>query len=101
MRACRSISGPTCNGQLGTLPGDAPNFTALVNFTDGNAGDQLNAILSGPVGTIPGFPYPLQGSGDGYYYSQFQAGGLPAGIYTLTATRNGNPVAVTSFEIAG
>lgn len=101
IRACRSISGQTCNDQLGTLPGGAASFTALVTFTDANAGDELNAVLSGPSGTIPGFPYPLQGSGDGYYYSQFQAGGLPAGSYTLTATRNGAPVAVTSFEIAG
>ena len=101
IRACQSISGQTCNGQLGTLPRGAGSFTALVTFTDANAGDQLNAILSGPSGTIAGFPYPLQGSGDGYYYSQFQAGGLPAGPYTLTATRNGAAVAVTSFEIAG
>ena len=43
----------------------------------------------------------VQGGGDGYYYSEFQAGGLPAGEYTLTATRNGEPVAVTSFTKAG
>jgi hypothetical protein len=61
----------------------------------------MNAILDGPSGTIDGFAYNLQGSGDGYYYTQFQAGGLPAGDYTLTATRNGEPVAVTSFTKAG
>ena len=99
--ACRSISGSECNGQLGTLPPDAGAFTALVRFTDANAGDQLNAILDGPSGTIDGFPYSLQGGGDGYYYTQFQAGGLPAGEYTLTATRNGEPVAVTTFTKAG
>lgn len=99
--ACRSISGSACNEQLGTLPADASTFTALVRFTDANAGDQMNAVLDGPSGTIAGFPYSLQGGGDGYYYSQFQAGSLPAGQYTLTATRNGEPVAVTSFTKAG
>lgn len=99
--ACRSISGSECNGQLGTLPADAGAFTALVRFTDANAGDRMNAILDGPSGTIDGFPYSLQGGGDGYYYTQFQAGGLPAGDYTLTATRNGEPVAVTTFTKAG
>lgn len=99
--ACRSISGDACNDQLGTLPADAGSFTALVRFTDATAGDQINAILTGPAGTVAGFPYTLQGGGDGYYYSQFQAGGLPAGDYTLTATRNGQEVAATSFRKAG
>lgn len=101
IRACESISGSTCNGQLGTLAAGSPTFTALVTFTDANAGDQLNAVLNGPSGTIAGAPYALQGSGDGYYYSQFQAGGLPPGSYTLTATRNGAEIAVTGFDIAG
>ena len=99
--ACLSISGSDCSSQLGTLPADAGAFTALVRFTDANAGDQMNAVLDGPSGTVAGFPYSLQGGGDGYYYSQFQAGGLPAGEYTLTATRNGEPVAVTTFTKAG
>ena len=95
--ACQSISGSSCNGQLGTLPPNAGSFTALVLFSDANAGDALNAILDGPAGTIPGGAYTLQGSGDGYYYTTFTAGNLPAGEYTLTATRNGNPIATTSF----
>jgi hypothetical protein len=99
--ACRSISGSTCNGQLGTLPAGASSFTALVRFTDATAGDTLNALLDGPSGRIDGFPYTLQGGGDGYYYSQFQAGGLPAGSYTLTALRNGETVATTTFRKAG
>jgi hypothetical protein len=99
--ACRSISGDSCNGQLGTLPANAGTFTALVRFTDANAGDEMNATLDGPSGTVGGFPYTLQGGGDGYYYSQFQAGSLAAGEYTLTATRNGEVVATTSFTKAG
>ena len=99
--ACRSISGSRCEGQLGTLPASASAFTALVRVTAANAGDELNAVLTGPSGTLPGFPYVLQGSGDGYYYTQFQSGGLAGGTYTLTATRNGQDVAVTSFRIAG
>ena len=99
--ACRSISGSTCNNQLGTLPPSAGSFTALVRFTDASAGDEINATLDGPSGTIPGFPYALQGGGDGYYYSEFQAGDLPAGDYTLTATRNGDVVATTTFRKAG
>lgn len=99
--ACRSISGSSCNGQLGTLPAGASSFTALVRFTDANAGDVMNAILTGPAGTIAGAGYALQGSGDGYYYSVFQAGNLPAGDYTLTATRNGADVAATGFSKSG
>jgi hypothetical protein len=99
--ACRSISGQTCNQQLGILPAGASTFTALVRFTSANAGDTINAILTGPAGTIPGGPFTLQGGGNGYYYSTFQASNLPAGDYVVTATRNGNPVATTSFTKAG
>ena len=101
MLACRSISGSNCNDQLGTLPADAGSFTALVRFSNANAGDTMNAILTGPAGTIPGGAYTLQGSGDGYYYTTFTAGNLPAGDYTVTATRNGTEVAVTTFTKAG
>jgi hypothetical protein len=99
--ACRSISGSSCNDQLGTLPPTAASFTALVRFSDARAGDRMNATLDGPSGEIGGFPYTLQGGGDGYYYSEFPAGSLPAGEYTLTATRNGEVVATTSFSKAG
>lgn len=99
--ACRSISGSSCDGQLGTLPPDAGSFTVLVTFTDANAGDTINAVLSGPAGTIPGGAYTLQGGGDGYYYSTFSAGGLPAGEYHLVATRNGTEVATTDFTRGG
>ena len=99
--ACRSISGSSCNGQLGNLPAGAGSFTALVRFTDSNAGDQIGTTLDGPSGRIDGFPATLQGGGEGYYYSEFQAGGLPAGEYTLTAIRNGEVVARTSFEKSG
>ena len=99
--ACRSISGDRCNEQLGTLRPNAGSFTALVRFTEANGGDVINALLDGPSGRIDGFPYSLQAGGDGYYYSEFQAGGLPAGDYTLTATRNGEVVATTSFRKVG
>ncbi len=99
--ACQSISGSSCNGQLGTLPPGAGSFTALVTFTDANAGDTINAVLDGPAGTIPGGAYTLQGGGDGYYYSTFSAGGLPAGNYTLVATRNGDQIANTVFTRGG
>ena len=95
--ACESISGDACNGQLGTLQPGAGSFTALVRFTDASAGDTFNAVLSGPSGTIPGGPYTLGGGGDGYYYSTFTAGNLPPGDYTLTAVRNGEEVATTTF----
>lgn len=99
--ACRSISGSTCNDQLGTLPASGSTFTALVRFTSARAGDTMNVVLDGPSGRIDGFPYALQGGGNGYYYSQFQSSGLPGGTYTLTALRNGDPVATTSFRKAG
>jgi len=57
-------------------------------------------VLSGPV-TISGGPYTLAGGGSGYYYSTFQARGLPEGEYTLTATRNGTAVATTTFTRGG
>lgn len=96
--ACRSISGASCNGELGTLPAAAGAVTALVRFSDANAGDAISVVLDGPGGTISGGPYTLQGGGDGYYYSIFSIAGLPSGAYTLTATRNGAEVAETSFE---
>jgi hypothetical protein len=99
--ACRSISGSQCNDELGTLRPNAATFTALVRFTDARAGNVLNAILSGPGGTIEGGAHALEGGGDGHYYAQFQAGGLPAGDYTLTATRNGEEVATTTFRKVG
>ena len=99
--ACRSISGSTCNDQLGSLPPSAGSMTALVRFTAASAGDTMNAILSGPSGRIDGFPYTLGGGGDGYYYTTFTMSGLPAGDYTLTATRNGQPVATTTFRKVG
>jgi hypothetical protein len=98
---CRSISGSNCNDELGTVSSSVSSFTALVRFTDANGGDTINVVLSGPGGTTSGGEYALQGGGDGYYYSTFQAGGLPNGDYTVTATRNGNEVATTSFRRAG
>jgi hypothetical protein len=98
---CRSISGGSCNDQLSTVPGDLSSFTALVRFTDATAGDTVNAVLSGPSGTIPGGAYTLQGGGDGYYYSTFQVPNLPNGDYTVTATRNGSDVATTGFTKEG
>ena len=58
----------------------------------------MNAVLSGPVGTLPGGQYTLGGGGDGYYYSTFVVGDLPAGDYVVTATRNGVEVAATGFR---
>ena len=91
--ACRSISGSSCNGELGTLPARAGSFTALVRFTDAIAGDAIAVTLTGPGGTVAGGPFTLQGGGNGYYYSNFNVGGLPSGDYTLIATRNGSEVA--------
>jgi hypothetical protein len=98
--ACRTISGSSCNDQIERLPPDEGTFTALVRFTDATAGDAMNAILSGPGGTLAGTPYPLQGSGDGYFWAEFVVDSLPAGDYVLTATRNGVEVAATGLEKA-
>lgn len=96
--ACRAIVGSTCIGRLGVLPARAGALTALVRFSDANAGDTISVALGGPGGTIDGGPYTLQGGGDGYYYSTFTIGSLPNGDYTLVATRNGTEVAQTSFQ---
>ena len=94
------IAGDNCIGRLGTLPARAGSLTALVRFTDANAGDAIAVTMSGPGGTLAGGPFRLQGGGDGYYYSTFPVGGLPNGEYTLIATRNGNEVASTSSGAA-
>jgi hypothetical protein len=99
--ACRSIAGSECTGELGTLPADAASFTALVRFTDANAGDSIQVVMTGPAGTVAGGPYTMGGGGDGYYYATFNVVGLPAGEYALTATRNGQEVAATTFRRAG
>jgi len=99
--ACRTINGSRCNGQIEQLPPNARSFTALVRFTDAIAGDAMNAILAGPGGTLAGTPYPLQGSGDGYFWAEFVVASLPAGDYVLTATRNGVEVAATGIQVAG
>jgi len=98
---CRSISGSTCNEQLSIVRDGLASFTALIRFTNATAGDTISVVLNGPSGTIAGGPYTLQGGGDGYYYSTVQAGGLAAGRYTVTATRNGGEVATTSFTKGG
>ena len=98
---CRSISGSVCNEQLSIVRDGLASFTALIRFTDADAGDTISVVLSGPSGIIPGGPYTLQGGGDGYYYSTVQAGGLDAGRYTVTATRNGDEVATTGFTKGG
>jgi hypothetical protein len=101
VRACESISGDQCNNEYGTMPAGASSFTALVTFTDANAGDTINVVLSGPSGTFPGGAYTLQGGGNGYYYSNFSVPNLAAGTYTLTASRNGADVATSSFTKSG
>jgi hypothetical protein len=98
---CRSISGSQCNEELDTVPANASSFTTLVLFTDANGGDAISVTLNGPGGTIAGSPYTLQGGGDGYYYSTFQAAGLPGGEYSVTASRNGDTVATAQFRKAG
>lgn len=89
--ACSSISGDTCNGELDSLDG-VGRFVALVRFDSASAGDAIEAVLDGPSGPISSGPYTLQGSGRGYYYAELSAS-LPPGDYTLTALRNGTPVA--------
>lgn len=101
VRACQSISGSSCNGEYGTLPPGVDRFTALVTFTNANAGDTINVVLTGPSGTFAGGPYTLGGGGDGYYYSIFTVPNLASGTYTLTASRNGADVASTTFTKGG
>jgi len=98
--ACIALSGSDCVGSFDRMPRRLGAFTALVTFSDARAGDTISVVLTGPV-TINGGPYTLQGGGSGYYYSTFQARGLPEGDYTLTATRNGAAVATSSFRRGG
>ena len=88
----------TCNDQLGTLPADAGAFTALVRFTDASAGDQLNAIAHRTGGHDRRLPVHAAGRRERLLLHQLQTSNLPAGDYTLTATRNGDEVATTTFR---
>lgn len=96
--ACRSITGAVCNDQISRLRDRDETFVALVIFDNVRAGDVMNAILDGPSGPLEGGSYALPGSGRGYYYSTFVVAGLPEGQYTLTALRNGQPVASTELR---
>ena len=96
--ACRSISGAECNDEISRLRDRDETFVALVLFDNARSGDVMNAILDGPSGPIEGGAYALPGSGRGYYYSTFAISGLPDGQYTLTALRNGEPVARTELR---
>lgn len=95
--ACRRISGARCERELQDLERNG-QFTALVRFDDARAGDTVEVVLSGPSGSVSGGPYTLDGSGEGYYYASFSAGGLPEGDYTLAALWNGVEVDALSLE---
>jgi hypothetical protein len=99
--ACRSISGPECDDEVGRLRKNARSVTALVLFTDARAGDAIDVRLSGQGVEVSGGAYALEGDGDGYYYATFRVEDLVRGEYTLTATRNGVEVATTSFTKRG
>lgn len=91
--ACESISGAECNDEIRRLRDRDETFVALVLFDNARSGDVMNVILDGPTGPIEGGEYALPGSGRGYYYSTLPVSGIPDGLYTLTALRNGEPVA--------
>ncbi|MEP7082137.1 MAG: hypothetical protein ABI841_04070 [Chloroflexota bacterium] len=93
VRACERISGAECLDEIRRLRDGDETFVALVTFDNLRSGDVMNAILDGPSGPIEGGAFAPEGSGRGWYYSSFAVGGLPAGQYTLTALRNGEPVA--------
>jgi len=100
VKACRSISvaEAECIDEISRLRDRDETFVALVLFDNAVAGDVMNAILDGPSGPIEGGPFALEGGGRGYYYSTFAIGSLPDGQYTLTALRNGEPVASTELR---
>lgn len=98
---CRSNSGPTCNGEMRDVPPSVNRFTALVLFTDINAGDELRAVLEGSGGTRDGGSYTFESGGDGHYFTTFSTQDLEPGDYTITALRNGDEVATTSFRRLG
>ena len=91
--ACESISGAECNNEIRRLRDRDDTFVALVLFDNAIRGDVMNVIFDGPTGPIEGGEYALQGAGRGYYYSTIPVSGIPEGQYTLTALRNGEPVA--------
>lgn len=96
---CRSNSGATCNGEMRDVPPSVDRITALVLFTDINAGDELRAVADGPGGTRDGGSYTFQSGGDGHYFTTFAR--LEPGDYTVTVFRNGDEVAATSFRRLG
>lgn len=91
--ACESISGAECNDEIRRLRDRDDTFVALVLFDNAIKGDVMNAIFDGPTGPIEGGEFALTGSGRGWYFSTIPVAGIPDGLYTLTALRNGEPVA--------
>jgi hypothetical protein len=95
--ACRRIDGARCRDELDDLERNG-RFTALVRFDAAHAGDTVEVVLRGPAGDVSGGPYTLDGSGEGYYYATFTAGGLPEGTYTLVALWNDSEAAALTLE---
>lgn len=95
--ACRSIAGASCQGELASTEGLA-SFVALVLLENTTRGDVIEAVLIGEAQTFSGGGYTV-GGGDGWYYSTFAIGGMPAGTYALVVTRNGAEVDRTELVI--
>jgi hypothetical protein len=97
--ACRSLDGPQCVGELRDVEQEDGQFMALVLFENAVAGDVMNAVLTGPSGTIEGGGYALPNGGRGWYYSTIPVSGLEEGEYTLTAFRNGEAVDAVELRL--
>jgi hypothetical protein len=94
--ACSSISGSTCNGEIGAIP-PSGSFVALVLLTATQPGDVVEVVMTGPSGTFPGGPATVAG-GNGYYYVQYGVTGLAPGTYEITVLRNGQPAATLALS---
>ncbi len=97
--ACRSISGPRCQGQLDVVEGG--QFVVLVQLEATKAGDVMTSHLVGPSGSTELQRFVVQRGGGGYMYTTQSAASFAAGEYRLVAQRNGTTVSERPLRIGG
>lgn len=97
--ACRSISGPRCQGQLDVVEGG--QFVVLIQLEATKAGDVMTSHLVGPSGSTELQRFVVQRGGGGYMYTTQSAASFAAGEYRLVAQRNGTTVSERPLRIGG
>lgn len=97
VEVCTSVANGTCQGRV-TSVGQNDEWVVLLARVDGaQAGDVLGFEIGGTEDFRAG-AVTLEGGGSGYAYVELYTRDLDRGNYTVTLTRNGDPVASAVFE---